>query len=438
MKFNFQTIFLGILGLAIVAAVIIFATTKGDSGTSGAQAAKVTIWSTFPQESSPIKALGDFGQRNYEKVNVTYVYKDPLKFQDDFIYAVAQGTAPDLLLVPDNQLLGLEKFISPLTDSQLPPQAFQQSYIGGASSMRSAGGTLALPLLADPLVLFAHKDLMANASLVATPHYWDELTALQEGLTKREGNNFAQSMIAIGSYGNVTHAKDVIGTMLLQAGVPIVARGGNGALMVSLDSATQSTGEEPANAILRFWSDFANPAKTLYSWNALQPESRDTFAAEKLVFYPGLASDRARILRINPHLNFSAAQIPQFRGARAEITGGRIWGLAVVKKDKNVQAQGMLALSIIAGDSQFITDWSKSAVLPPARLDLLAKKPADPVLSTYYDAAIRMRSWLDPDPELSNAAFGAAVDGIASGKYLPEAAATSIAAGLNAALRKIK
>lgn len=431
MKLNFQTVLLAIFGIAVVVAVGIFATHKGTSkGKDGA--VKFTVWSEFPPESGPAKAFGDFNLRNSTTMNVNYIYKDPATFKQEFITenSIPGSTnIPDFIIVPNDELLGLQPWLTPIADAEFSPQQFQQGFIAGASSLRTAGGTLAFPMMADPLVLYAHEDLMTNASLITTPKYWDELPGLQDKLTIRDQNNFTQSMIALGSYGNVTHGKDVLATMFLQAGIPIVARESSGLPSVQLSSVTQTSGEQPSAAIIRFWSDFANAAKTVYSWNSLQQPSIDAFDAEKLVFYPGLASDRNAIIKKNPHLKFTAAQIPQIRGQRAEVTGGRVWGIALVTKGKQKQAAKQALFQIVV-DTQLIKDWSATSGLPPALLALLKTKPADPFLSTFWDAALRMRTWLDPNPQLTDATFKDGIEGISSGKYLPSTAVTSIGSSL--------
>ena len=67
-------------------------------------------------------------------------------------------------------------------------------------------------------------------------------------------------------------------------------------------------------------------------------------------------------------------------------------------------------------DPAFTKDFAAAFDLPPVRRDLLSVKPTDAALSVSYDAAIRARTWLDPDPAASNVAFQNMVESVSSGR----------------------
>jgi len=54
--------------------------------------------------------------------------------------------------------------------------------------------------------------------------------------------------------------------------------------------------------------------------------------------------------------------------------------------------------------------------LPPARRDLLSRKPTDATSSVFYDAALQSKGWLDPDTVATDIIFRAAIESITSGR----------------------
>jgi ABC-type glycerol-3-phosphate transport system substrate-binding protein len=289
------------------------------------------------------------------------------------------------------------------------------------------------------MVLFYNRDLFTNANIINPPKYWDEVLGMQPKLTKRTATDgtFDYSAIAMGEYANVTHAKDIISAMLMQVGVPLVHRNDVGQAVVSVDSDFTTTGEPPVDSALRFYMDFANPNKTLYSWNRTLPESRDVFLGDKLAMYIGRSSDYKIIRDRNPHLNFGIAQIPQMRTVRTESTSAEVYSLAVVKAGLQ-RTNAFNALLAIVGDADFVSKWSKISLLPPARRDLLGKQQTDAVMPYFYDAALRSRAWLDPEETESSIAFSDMVEGLSSGRFpVPDRGANFLRQELTAIIGRL-
>lgn len=438
MKFDFQTIFTGVLVVAIVVAVFIFS--QGSSSKNNAdQVVKVTIWGDIDPVNGLRDAISDFNQVHRKDFNVTYVYKKSDVFDTSFIEAIADNKAPDLIFLSNTKVLRLENKIQPIDYTQLPIPTFQQRYVDSAKTFLAPEGVLGVPLVLDPLVLYYNRDLFTNAGIINPPKYWDEVLAMQPKLTKLTSTDgtFDYSAIAMGEYTNVTHAKDIISAMLMQVGVPLVYRNDAGQTVVSVDSDIKTTGEPPVDSALRFYMDFANPNKTLYSWNRTLPPSRDVFLADKLAMYIGRASDYKIIKDLNPHLNFGLSQLPQMRTVRTESTGAEVYALAVVKSGLQ-RANALNALVAMVGDADFVAKWSKISLLPPARRDLLAKQQTDAIQPYYYDAALRSRAWLDPEETQSDTAFSDMIEGLSSGRFqVPDRGANFLRQELSAIIDRL-
>jgi ABC-type glycerol-3-phosphate transport system substrate-binding protein len=131
--------------------------------------------------------------------------------------------------------------------------------------------------------------------------------------------------------------------------------------------------------------------------------------------YLGYASEYQPIQEKNPHLNFAVSAMPLPRGTKAEITFTKVYGLAVLKSSQNKQT-AFVAVAHLLQDATPEKGFATAFNLPPVLRSALAERPTDAALATFYDAAIRGRTWLDPKPELSDKAFQTMVESISSGR----------------------
>jgi ABC-type glycerol-3-phosphate transport system substrate-binding protein len=161
--------------------------------------------------------------------------------------------------------------------------------------------------------------------------------------------------------------------------------------------------------------DFSNPQKPIYTWSRARQSSLDEFINGNLAMYLGYASEYQPIQAKNPHLNFAAAPMPVPRGTKAEITFSKVYGLTVLKSSQNKQT-AFVAVAHLLQDAAPEKGFAAAFNLPPVIRAALAEHPTDAALATFYDAAIRGRTWLDPKPELSDKAFQTMVESVSSGR----------------------
>ena len=220
-------------------------------------------------------------------------------------------------------------------------------------------------------------------------------------------------MIGLGRYDNVSHAKDILATLLLQSNNPIISPTSDGYVPV-LDQNPSSLAVSPLEQILNFFIEFSNPSTTAYSWNRSLPKSIDMFTGGKLAMYIGSARELFTIEATNPNLSFDVASILQTRGTNTKRTYGNIYALAVNKKSTNITTAFSVAGILSTGEQA--KNLAISVSLPPASRTLLATKPADPYLFTFFNSAIVTRTWLDPDAAKSDAIFAELIQNVLSNK----------------------
>jgi ABC-type glycerol-3-phosphate transport system substrate-binding protein len=412
---NLQAILVAVFLSFFVFAVLIFSglIKVGDSSPSATTnlQGKVLMWGTF--SSSELSHAFDGITDANRSVTLSYVQKNAKTYQQELIEAFASGTGPDIFFITPDMVQKFDKFIYKIPYASYPQKTYTDSFIDGASVYLTPDGVLGFPVAVDPMVLYYNKDMLVNESIVNTPTYWDELFNLNSRLTKAKNDGtILSSMIALGRYDNVSHAKDILATLLIQGGNSIVSRTDTG-YVATLSGGSALSPVQP-DKVFAFYSEFSNPVNGGYSWNSALPNSIDMFTGGKLAFYLGRASELFKIQSTNPNLSFDVAPMLQTRNTNTKRTYGTIYASAINKNSKNLTSAFGVAGTLSSGDNakNFATPLS----LPPALKSLLAVKPTDPYLFTFFDSALYTRAWLDPDSAATDAIFAEMVQNIISNK----------------------
>ena len=435
----FQSIILTIFGFLAIVAVIIFSVTSGRDDSSFAGVFK--IWGTLPL-SAVKDPLEVFNESNSNLFKVEYIERDKETFEDDFISSLASGTGPDLIIMPESLIVeNLDKTL-PIPYDFYSARQFDDDFIDGASLFRSSDGIIGLPLYIDPLVMYWNKDIFSTGGAASYPTRWGEFENLVGKLTigDRTGN-ISQSAVAMGSYGNISFAKEILVTLFMQSGNDLVrfsGRGGDGGFGTGEDLYKVSLGDvnedsRGPESALRFFLDFSNPAKKVYSWNVARQNSRSAFSEGTLAIYFGLASDKEVIQKTNPHLNFDVTVLPQRDTAKKRVTFANVYAVAVTRGATKGDMARQIAVKMSGAD--FAGSLSKAISLPPARRDLLSLGSDDPAGSVFYSSAIIGKSWLDPSPDQTGQIFGDMVLSVSSGGKTELEAISAAGSGLNRLVR---
>jgi len=412
----FQIILLCTFGALAIAGVLIFSfyISKGGASSIGS----VTVWGPF-DEVAVQGALGNLMDAQPDLQNVHYAYKDPATYMTDLTNALASGEGPDLFFLTQDDAYAQASRILPINATALPLSQFESTFIDGAAPFSGNDGTIGLPVLVDPLVLYWNKDVLASAGFSRPPQYWDEMYDFAQRVTqKTDAGSVTLAAVDFGTYDNVDHAKEILGMLIMQAGGNITTRDTNGRLISGLLAKSGADASQAAvPSALRFYTEFADPSKDDYTWNRSFPDARAAFAQGALALYIGHESEMQAIRDANPNLNFSVAYVPQVRSGGAAINAGLVYGVAVPKNAKN--PKGAVVIQYLLASADVSKALSQALGMPSARRDVLdaqRKTPGDMQLSAYE--AIITRSWIDPDPAKTDDIFRAMINDTTSGALL--------------------
>jgi ABC-type glycerol-3-phosphate transport system substrate-binding protein len=431
---NFQTILVAVFLAFFVFAVLIFSgllKIGGSSGTSNQPQGKVVIWGTFTSPDVS-KVFQDVTTTNQD-LTISYVKKDEATYSNSLIEAFANGTGPDLFFITPDMIMKDENFIYKIPYANYPEKTYNDSFIDGADVYLSKDGIIGFPVVVDPIVLYYNKNILSNEGISQSPQYWDELFNLNSQLTKvKSGGTITQSMIALGGYDNINNAKDILSTLFIQSGNSIVQRTDTGYNAVLTQNSSSSI--SPIESAVNFFMNFSNPSNTAYSWNRALPNSRDMFTGGKLGMYIGFASELFNLQSINPNISFDVSEIPQARDTSIKRTYGKIYALAVNKKSANITAAFGVAGMFSSGDPA--KNFGIAVSLPPASRSLLATRPTDPYLFTFFNSAVITRSWIEPSEGDSDKIFSEMIQNISSNKLSTSDALNRVQSQLDQVIKK--
>ncbi len=405
---KFQMILIGVFGIFVIGGVIVFSAYKGSSQ----NAVPVVIWGTISQTDfgSIIQETSLYQSKEFA---VQYVEKSEEEFDADFIESLASGDGPDLFMLPSGKILKHRNKIFAVPYNVYTARQFKDSFIEGTEIYMALEGVLALPVSVNPLVMYWNRSIFTEVKLTQPPKYWDEFYNLANVISKKDGAlNILRSAVAFGEFANISHAKEIVLNLAMQAGTPVTMWSGEKVESVFADSFGRPT--IPAEAAVNFYTEFGNPSKPSYSWNRSLPNSANYFLGGDLALYFGFASEIKNLQLKNPNLNFDVAVMPISREGGVNVSFANFNAFAIAKSSKNANA-AFGVMSILSG-AEGAKAFNRVLKLPPARRDLLNQKPVNAYESVFYDSAIRAKAWLDPSPTDTNFIFKNMIESITSGR----------------------
>jgi len=410
---KFQIITLSIFIICIIAGVAAFALYKGN--TQSTSLPSITMWGTFPATTFN-QYVSNLNNGLANQVNITYTQKKPDAFSQDFVNALAVGRGPDAVLIPADMILSEENKLVSIPYSAFPERNFIETYIQEAGVYLTKDGIEAIPFTLDPLVMYWNRDTFNAAGIATYPRFWDEFTGddQQPGLVQKlrvkdQNQNIRKAALAMGDFTNMTNAREILGSLLLQIRNPVTIRANDGIV-----SALKTGVSYNPLAALQFFTRFIDPSGVNYSWNRGMANDKTAFLGGTLATYFGFASELNEMRAKNPNLNFDVAPLPQIRTGGQKAAYGKMYGFSLVRAGGNPNAAYQI-ISILTSP-QNLANLSKTMYLPPVRIDLIQQGSTDPSVTIFNQAALISKTWLDADPSKSRRVFNMLVESLTSGQ----------------------
>lgn len=400
-------------------------------------------WRVFDSPSDFSEIIAAFtAQHPNIAVNVRKVRLED--YEQALLRALAEGNGPDIISLHNTTLSQYQELITPLPEAitlpvavpdgkkiKIVPQTLpsltlrelRNNFVDAVPADAVLGNKIyGLPLALDTLVLYYNRTLFNQANLANPPATWAEFKEAVKALTKlnRDGE-IAQSGAALGGSRNINRAPDILAVLMMQNGTEMTDPGGRAAAFNTVPAAMADKAVRPGQDALRFYADFANPTKEVYSWNEKMPESLNAFAAQKTALFFGYAYHLPLIRSLAPNLNLGIAKLPQIATDGKPVNFANYWLEAVTKQSKH--ANEAWAFIQFAAAAPPVKLFLKRANKPTALRGLISEQRQNDDLVSFADQVLTARSWYrGKNTAAMEEALRVMIEQVASGKAKPEEA----------------
>ncbi len=338
---------------------------------SGVKEVTISYWGLWENDAVIRPVISAFEEAN-PKIKVEYVKQSPKQYRERLQSAITRGDGPDVFRFHNTWVAMLKNELALVPKTVMTTADFSSTFYPIASASLVAGSSIfGIPIEIEGLGLYYNEDLFAAAG-AKVPVTWEDILNVVPKLAVRSGNTITTAAIALGTWGNVENASDILATMMLQ----------NGANLVS------PTGKE-AEETLIFYKKFATPSDPVYTWNDTLDNSIYAFAIGKVAMIIAPSWRAFDIKQINPSLRFKIAPTPQLPGSA--VNWASFWVEGVSAKSKYPD-QAWAFLKYLTSKEAVIKLYTEASKLrlfgePYARIELASTIAEDPYAGAFVKQA---------------------------------------------------
>ena len=339
----------------------------------------------------------------------------PLPAQITMVYPVAKGTIKKEIVqeLRTTKSLTFRDLKNNFVDAVYADVVFP---FRDEKTGKTSESIFGLPLALDTLVMYYNRDLLNNAGIAEPPIYWNqEFQQAVKKLTKQDtAGKIIQSGVALGGSKNVERSSDILSILMMQNGAVMADENGN-VVFNQIPAALKEQKYSPGLEALRFYTDFSNPAKEVYSWNSSLDNSLEMFIAGKLALFFGYAYHLPTIKARAPKLNFAIAKLPQIEGNLGNINFANYWVEAVSNKSKYInEAWDFIQFATKAEQTKLYLTKTKK---PTALRSLINEQIEDEDISVFANEVLTARSWYrGEDANAAELIIGEMIDSAVAGE----------------------
>ncbi len=423
-----KKIVIGVIVLLVLSLIIFLIVPKGNSN----KKVKLVWWGLWEDARVMEPLISEF-QKSNPNITIEYVKQDPKQYREKLLTRINNGTGPDVFRFHNTWVPMISDSLLPLTTDIVTPNELKTDFYPVIQrDMTKNGAIYGVPLGVDTLGLFINTELLESAG-ISPPETWEDFVSAAGDLTVKdpETEKIVTAGAALGTYGNITHAPDLVSLLFIQQGINI--------------NKFPDADKEKKDVVLKFYTSFSKGDSRV--WDSTLDESILSFARGNLAMYIGFSWDIFRIQALNKDLAFKTYPVPQLVGRNTTLAS--YWAEGISAKSPN-QKEALLFMQYLAKKEtaqKFYSEVSKTRKFgePYARSDLAdSLKENDllfPFVSQLKDASSSYFASDTYDGEgglnsLVNNYLGNALNSIVNDNSSPETVIETLDEGVSQAYQK--
>lgn len=406
--------------------VLLGAGCSDSASTSTTSNVELDIWRVFDEDDSFDSIIAAY-QARHPNVDINYKKLRFDEYKEEVVRAIAEGEGPDILSIHNTWMGEFQNLLQPMpstvnvayleTRGTLRKETMLVSKEEQTMSMKSLKQQFlslveddvvwpyqpdpkldpedriyGLPLAVDTLALYYNQDLLSAAGIAEAPSTWEEFQAAVVKLTKINSNGLiTQSGAAMGTSDNIERSADILSVLMLQNGTNMVDDRGRVAFHTIPDGLERD--EYPALDAVRFYTDFANPTKEVYTWNDDFSSSFDAFVNGQTAMFFGYSYHLPLIQTAAPKLNFGLAHLPQISDSDGtqKVNYANYWVETVAKSSENSDYAWSFVL--FAADADNVQNYLSEAEKPTALRSLINTQLEDEEVGVFAEQLLTAKTW---------------------------------------------
>lgn len=403
-------------------------------------------WWGVWHDSSEVAPLIAAYQKIYPHVSIQYRNLRYEEYEQKNLEALAEDRGPDIFTIPSTWVKKYKKRILPIPENttvSFRPRN-EKGELGRVTSQTTPSLTVrelrslyiptvkkdvilenqiwGLPLEINVMALYYNKQILDDYEIYDPAKDWTTFTEHVKKLTVQGmGGELVQSAVPMGTALNIPQSADILALLMMQTGVEMLDA--SGARAVFNEEMHNTSGSyNPGLAALKFYTDFANPAKAIYTWNESQPIAISAFEQQKAVYFLGYNYHLPILQRDALGVDFAIAKIPQPAGSTADINLTNYWIETVSSKSKNSDRAWHFLQFITKEEIAPLYINNKPSAIPALK-SLLLKAAPDPKMQIFYEDAMNANTWYaGNDYDTAEQALKEMITSVARGENTPKEA----------------
>lgn len=376
-----------IIGVGALIFLVLFLIVTGNFPglQKGKERANLELWALYDNQESYRLSIERFS-KIYPNVTVSVKeFRNEETYERELFRSFAAGGGPDIFMVHNASLDKSINFITPAYQDRFSLLRLRQLFPDTVERDFSRRGFVyALPTSIDTLVLIYNRNILSQAGVVFPPDTWEEFRETVENITRLDENgNITRAGAAIGTSENIPASADILSALMMQ-------------LDIRMRSAREATFANLGGVnALNFYTQFSDPAKTVYTWNSQMTNAVELFAQEKV----GMIIDYGRrvpeIRARNPFINLGIHRFPR-QSEDNPTAYASYWGYTVNRHSRH-RSMAWEFVIFLTTDWGAAADYLNTTLKPPATRQLIQAVLNQSEFDALARQALIVNSWNQGD-----------------------------------------